>query len=199
MEKEEIQNLPTIDDTRLIAGKPFKLISREHREFIKTNYAFYLEQKKAGKSLSPKLMRRKYGEDGQPSKQFQVYDKVLAEWKDIKDIWSEYYVETMDKQGNVVLKANGKPEMTRLFDIKKEVAICFKEPQQVEYLNKDIKSTVVKDHTEIKVRMSPSQVQKIEDLFEDPRNKETDFYQLNYDVEAELANRYKFVFNSSAE
>ena len=184
---EEIPKYPTVEKQMNASGVPFKVRKSEPRISWRSNYAYYLKQKREAGSVRPLFARKQ--NDGS----FEVYED--GSWIS-RDLWKDYSEEQTDKDGNVINGPTGKPKKRLFFDEKFDFLIDFENPIPIEYWNSDQGQKVTEQHQIAWVRMSKNLSEKLKEQMKDPRvDTSRDFFVIDYDNTKTPAEQYKVRFH----
>ena len=183
---------PVIEKANTVANQPLKLLSEVPFDVQKTGYAYWLHNNNKvtdlnpeGGKVRPMIARDKDGE-------FEVYrdGEWVAEKKDM------YWYTEVDKTGEPILRANGKPSRRFYFDKYFEYPVEFKDGADVEIWNKEEKKLQVQTVTLARLRVKTSLNSKLKDYILDSRNKDT-YLEITYDKKALPAEMYGVKYHSA--
>ncbi len=186
-EENQTPEYPLAEKQAMAAGVPFKVLRKEPRGSWRSNYAYYLKQRKEGGSLRP-LFGRKLEDDT-----FQVY--INGSWV-TKDFWNDYSEDKVDTDGKVIMAPSGKPRKQVFFDEKFDWLLEFESPINIEYWSKEQSARVTEQHEITWVRTSKSLSGKIQEQTDDPRvDLDSNYFLIDYDPTKSPAEQYKVKFD----
>lgn len=169
------ENTIRIDRQVQLNGRPFKVEDVEVKDFWRTNYNYYLNQKSSGGSVSPIIGRYTDGN------QFQIFKD--GNWEDA-NFWD--YAEEVE--------INGKKKKRPYFQLSKIWTVEFLQPEKLEYYDRETKSKETAEITKCEIVLSKSVSEKLEKQVKDPRNPADAKFQLVYDGNKAPAEMYSVEF-----